>query len=364
MKNRAFTVLAYIALGLMLLTACGRAGAPRAEAQPGAPAQADPQAMADYFRGKTITIIVGLGPGGGFDTIARVLAKHMGKHVPGNPNVVVENMEGAGSMLATNHLFNVVKPDGLTFGTFNELQVINQLSEVDGVQFDARRFSWIDSAQRAATTCTIRADSPYKTAQDLQRRDLPPLILGGTGPGAATDDYPKLMTALAGANIRLVSGYQGTAQIRLATESREVDGMCWSYDSVVSTAPRWLDDNFVIVPVYQARERNARILEKFPNAVRLEDIVQDPAAKRMIQIVGAPQEISKPFAAPPGVPANVLQTLRKAFVDTMNDPDHQADIAQARLEVIPRTGEEVEQIVNEVLNTDRATARRLADIRK
>jgi tripartite-type tricarboxylate transporter receptor subunit TctC len=364
MNRRASSILAYLAIALLTVTACGRSAAPRAEAQPGSQAaEPNPQATADYFRGKTITIIVGLGPGGGFDTTARLLAKHMGKHLPGNPNVVVENMEGAGSLLATNHLYNVAKPDGLTFGTFNELQVINQLSEGDGVQFDARKFSWLGSAQRAATTCTIRADSPYKTAQDLTRTDLPPLVLGGTGPGANTDDFPKMMNALAGTNIKLVSGYRGTADIRLATESKEVDGLCWTFDSVASTAPKWLEDNFINVPIYQAREKNAKILERWPTATRLEDFVQDENAKKLVRVVAAPQEISKPFAAPPGVPANILGPLQKAYMETMTDPELIADSNQARLEMAPRPAAEVEQIIADILSLDRASVQRLAQIR-
>lgn len=359
------TLLWLLVAAVTLLTACTRAGtAPRAEAQPQAAPQMDPQAIADYYRGKTVTVVVAFGPGGGFDTIARLLAKHMPKHLPGNPTFVVENMEGAGSLIGANHLYNVAKPDGLTFGVFNELQLINQLTEAEGVQFDARKFSWLGSVQRVSSVCTIRADMPHKSAQDLTRRDLPQVVMGGTGPGATTDDLPKLMNALAGTNFRLVSGYRGTADIRLATESKEVDGMCWAWESVTSTAQQWLDQNFITVPIYTARERHPQILEKFPNAVRFEDLVTDDQGKRLVRAATAPSEVAKSFAAPPGVPATYLQALRQAFDATMKDPEHMADLAQARLEIAPRSGPEVEQIVNEILSLDQASARRLAELRK
>lgn len=321
------------------------------------------QSGADYYRGKTITILVGYAPGGGFDTTARLVAKHLGAHIPGNPNVIVQNMDGAASLIAANHIYNVDKPDGLTLGVFNELQVINQLTGLDGVQFDATKFSWIGSAIQSAPACTIRADSPYKTAQDFVRKDLPPLILGGTGPGAETDNLPRMLVALAGANIKIVTGYRGTADIRLAVDSGEVDGMCWSYTSVAATASNWLENNTVGVPIYDSHETSdAAILSRFPNAVRAEDLVSDATSKQLIRAANAPQAMSKPFAAPPGLPADILQALREGFMATMNDPAFQADAAQAHLDVAPRPGQEVEQIVNDVLSADPALGKRLAEI--
>lgn len=365
--KRIAIFLMLLAASAVFLAACAQASTtapPRAEAQPVAAPQVDRQAIADHYRGKTVTIIVGYAPGGGFDATARVLSRHLGKHIPGNPSVIVENMDGAGSLISANHIYNVAKPDGLTFGTFNELQVMNQLTGTEGVQFDARKFAWIGSAVRSTTACTIRADSPYKTAQDLKRRDLPPLIVGGTAPGANTDDFPKLLNALAGTNMRLVSGYRGTSDIRLATESNEVQGMCWSFESLQATAQRWVDDNFIIVPVYQARGKSAKILERYPNAVLAEDLVTDETSKKLIRAANAPGEISKPFAAPPGTPPHLLQTLREGFWAAVADPELLADVAQARLDQDPREGAEVEQIVGEILSLDSALAKRLAEIRQ
>ena len=213
-------------------------------------------------------MIVGFAPGGGFDATARIMSSHMAKHVPGNPNIIVENMDGAASLIAANHLYNLAKPDGLTIGVFNEAQVVNQATGGEGIAFDARKFGWLGNVQKVNTACTVRADSPYSTMQDLSRRDLPPLVLGSVGPGTATDEFPKILSSVFGANIRLVSGYGGTAPIRLAVESREVDGLCWAWDSVLGTARNWLETNYIKVPVYQGVEPDERIMSRFPTAVR------------------------------------------------------------------------------------------------
>lgn len=352
-------------VALLLLAACGprTGGAPRVEVGAAAPAP-NPQALADFYRGKTLTIIVGLAPGGGFDTTARLLAKHIGKHIPGNPNAIVENMPGAGSLIAANHLYNVAAPDGLTIGVFNERQVLNQITGAEGVQFDARKFGWLGNSLQTTTLCTIRSDSPYATGQDLLRKDLPPLVLGGTGPGAGTVDFPKLLTAALGANIRLVTGYGGTAEIRLAVEGREVDGLCWSYQSTIATAKHWVDTNFIRGPVYQAPEKSAKLEAQFPGAVRVEDLASDEQTKRLIRAASAPEAISRPFVAPPGLPPDRLKALQDAFWATMNDPALLADAEQIRLDLDPNPAAKTEAIVNEILGLPPDLAKRLGEILK
>jgi tripartite-type tricarboxylate transporter receptor subunit TctC len=319
------------------------------------------ESAADFYRGKTVTVVVGFAPGGGFDTISRHLANHMGKHIPGEPTLIVENMDGAGSLIAANHLYSVAKPDGLTFGVFNEAQIVNQAIGGEGIAFDARKFGWLGNVQKNSTGCTIRTDSPYNTAQDLTRRDLPPLVLGGTGPGAATDDFPKLLRNVLGANIRLVSGYAGTAPIRLAVESREVDGLCWAWDSVEGTARHWLESNFVKVPIYWGLDRDERIESRFPTALRTVDIATDDQSNRLVNAGMAGGAIAKGYVTPPGVPAARLRALQDAFNATMTDPGFVADMESARLEINASPAAKTEQIVNEIIGLTPELAKRLAE---
>jgi tripartite-type tricarboxylate transporter receptor subunit TctC len=359
LRRRASTLMLF-ALAFVVLAGCGtRTGAPAAS-----PSRGQTQSVEDFYRGKTVSVIVGLAPGGGFDTVARLVARHIGNHIPGNPAVIVENMDGAGSMLAANHLYGVAKPDGLTMGVINELQVINQLTGTEGVQFDARKYGWVGSVQKDSVACTIRADSPYKTAQDLLRQDLPPLIVGATGPGTSTHDFPKALIGSLGANMRVVSGYTGSAPIRLAVESREVDGLCWAYESVLSTAAHWMDTGFASLILYQASEPDPRIEQRYPGVPRAEDLATNEQAKRLLRAATAPTAMSKPFLTPPGVPADRLQALQKAFEATMSDPAFRAEAEQAKVEIDFNTGAQTERIVKEILDLPPELAARLADMRK
>jgi tripartite-type tricarboxylate transporter receptor subunit TctC len=354
-------VFAFLALFILVAAACGprRTGSPE-----GAGARGGAQSAEDFYRGKTVTIIVGYAPGGSFDGIARVLARHMGNHLHGQPAVIVENMDGAGSLVAANHLFNVAKPDGLTIGLFNEQQVLNQLTGAEGINFDARRFSWIGSAVKNRTLCSIRADSPYKTGDDFLRQDLPPLVLGGTAAGANTDDFPKLLVALFGMNLKLVSGYRGTAEIRLAVENRELDGLCWSWEALEAGASGWIETGFITIPLYSAAQPDADLEARDPNARRVEDLAGDEQTKSLIRAANAPGEMAKPFVAPPGTPADRLQVLRDAFKATVEDPAFQADTKQAKLAITPTFGEDTAHMVNQVLDLPPEQARRLAEIRR
>jgi tripartite-type tricarboxylate transporter receptor subunit TctC len=360
----ASSLLRLLALFSLLVVACGpRTAAPGGGSGPTG-RQAQVQDPAEFYRGKTVTVIVGYAPGGGYDTVARLVAKYLGGHMPGQPNVIVENMDGAGSLIAANHLFSVARPDGLTIGLFNEQQILNQATGVEGVQFDGRRFGWIGSALKNTPLCSIRSDSPYRTGNDLLRHDLPPLVLGGTGPGANTDDFPKLLTAMYGTNIKLVSGYRGTADIRLATETREVDGLCWSLEALEVGAPSWLETQFVIVPIYQASQADPALEARFPTARRAEDLAKSDDERQLIRAANAPGEVSRPFVAPPGVPAERLQALRAAFKATLEDPAFLADAQQARMTIAPTFGEDTARIVNQVLDLAPEQAKRLAEIRK
>src|SRR5690349_7376137 len=183
------------------------------------------------FAGKTVTIIVGYKPGGGYDATARLLARHLPDHIPGKPTVIVQNMPGGNSIIAANHMYNVAKPDGLTIGTFNRNLPIAQLTKVQGVKFDMLKFAWIGSAASETTILAILTDLPYKTPQDLKNAPQP-VVIGSTGPGANTYDFPLLLKDLLGWNLKIVSGYSSSADIMLAVERKEADGRAGSLSSI------------------------------------------------------------------------------------------------------------------------------------
>src|SRR5437667_1846309 len=191
-----------------------------------------------FFEGKTLRIVVGFAPGGGFDTYARVISRHMGKHIPGTPTIVVENMTGAGSLIAANHVYRVAKPDGLTIGAFNGNQILGQLVGAHGINFDARKMAWIGAPGYNHDLCVLNQNIGVASA-DQWLASKTPLKLGGSAPGTPTDDGPKILKEAIGLPMRLVSGYKGTAGIRVAAESGEVDGLCgFSWASVRSTGRR------------------------------------------------------------------------------------------------------------------------------
>src|SRR5438045_504895 len=183
------------------------------------------------FAGKTVTIVVGYKPGGGYDATARLMARHLTDHLPGKPTVIVQNMPGGNSIIAANHMYNVAKPDGLTIGTFNRNLPIAQLTRVQGVKYDMTKFAWIGSAANEATILAIRNDLPYKNFDEL-RKAKEPVVIGSTGPGANTHDFPLLLKDLLGLNLKIVSGYSSSADIMLAVERKEVDGRAGSYTSL------------------------------------------------------------------------------------------------------------------------------------
>src|ERR671925_432386 len=262
------------------------------------------------FSGKTVTIIVGYKPGGGYDTTARLLARHLPKHIPGKPTVIVQNMPGGNSIIAANHLYNVAKPDGLTIGTFNRNLPIAQLTNVQGVKFDMRKFAWIGSAANETTILALRTDLPYKSFDEL-RKAKEPVVIGSTGPGANTYDFPLLLKDLLGVNLKIVSGYSSSADIMLAVERKEVDGRAGSYSSIQPFIDRKL-----VHPVIRARSSD-KSLQQLPLD---EDFAPNPRAKAIMALRSAPEQIARPYVLPPATSAEIVKTMREAFDATLKDP--------------------------------------------
>jgi len=296
-------------------------------------------AQTSPFEGKTITIVVGFKTGGGYDRTARILARHLPKHIPGRPNVIVQNMPGANSITAANHVYNVAKPDGLTLGTFNRNLVLAQLTHVPGVKYDMRKFAWIGSAASETTILAIRADLPYKTFDEL-RKSGKTVVIGATGPGANTYDFPLLLKDLLGVDLKIVSGYSSSSDIMLAIERKEVDGRAGSYSSLQQFIGRGL-----VRPLVRARAIEPGI-ENLPVD---EDLAPNPRARAIMALRSAPEVIGRPYVTTPGTREDIVRILREAFRNVIKDPQLLAEAEKAKMDFEFIGGDETLKIVNEVL---------------
>lgn len=277
---------------------------------------------APYYEGKKVTIIVGTEPGGGYDRTARLMAKYLPKYLPGNPTVIVENMPGAGHIIAANHIYNVAKPDGLTIGTYNRGLPFAQLTKAEGVRFDMRKYSWIGSVAIEPTAFFIRADLPYKTVDDL-RRAKDPIPVASEGLGTTGHQFPILLNEFAGLNFKIITYPSGSAS-RLAIERKEADGRAGSYSS-----EKPFVDRGVFRPMIRGRVSEPEI-EKLPVN---EDLTKDPKGKIIMAMLSSVDLIGRPFMTPPGTPAEVLKILNDAFARATKDPELRADAKKVMMTV-------------------------------
>ena len=320
----------------------------------GAPAQGEGR----FFEGKTIRIIVGFSAGGGYDTYSRVIARHMGRHLPGNPTIIVENMPGAASLIAANHVYKVAKPDGLTIVNFHGNQVVGQVLGREGIEFDARKFLFIGAPMRDSAACALMKASGV-TSLEQWRSAQTPVKLGGIGPGDTTHDVARVLQATLGLPIQLVRGYKGTADIRLAAEAGEVAGGCWQWESIKATWRRALEGGEISIVLQIA----PKPLPDLPQVPVASSLAKTEEARQLINAgITVPTAISRLYALPPGTPADRLQALRAAFLETLRDPEFTADATRAKLEVDPIGGEETDRLVQDLLTLDPALAVKLRGI--
>lgn len=318
-------------------------------------------ASEEFYRGKVIRIIVGFSAGGGFDTYARAVSRYMGKYIPGNPSVVVENMTGAGSLIAANHVYKVAKPDGLTIGAFNGNQILGQLVSAQGIDFDARKMDWIGAPGYNHDLCVLNRQSGITSAEQwLASKTL--LKLGGSAPGAPTDDGPKILREAIGIPMRLVTGYKGTADIRVAVESGEVDGLCgFSWASVRTTWRKAIESGQVVVVLQTAPKAHAD-LPKVPLSI---SFARTADARQLIEAgVHQPSSLTYSYSLSPGTPKDPVQILRKALADSLKDQELLKDAAKANLEIAPASGEQIEQNIRDLFKTDPKIVAKLKDVIK
>ena len=292
------------------------------------------------FAGKTITVIVGYKPGGGYDATARLLARHLPDHIPGKPTVIVQNMPGGNSIIAANYMYNVAKPDGLTIGTFNRNLPIAQLTGVQGVKYDMRKFGWIGSAANETTILAIRSELPYRNFDEL-RKAKERIVIGSTGPGANTHDFPLLLKDLLGLNFKIVSGYSSSADIMLAVERKEVDGRAGSYSSL-----RPFIDRKLVRPIVRARSKD-NALKDLPID---EDFAPNAHAKAIMALRSAPEAIARPYVLPPGTPPAIVKAMREALAGAIEDKALVAEAQKAKMDLDYTSGEEAEKVLQEVLS--------------
>ena len=304
------------------------------------------QPASAFYPGTTVTIVVGSGAGGGFDTTARLVARHIGRHIPGNPTVIVQNMPGGGGLVAANHLFNAAVKDGTVIGLFHEAQVASQLTGSDGVQFDLRKFNWLGSSYVDPNVCLVRSDSSVQNFKDLVGASLA-VSVGGTGPGSNTYDAPRVLAAATGASLKAVSGYPTTNDVRIGVERGEIQGMCLGWESVKSASTQWLDDKYARVIVQNGTERHPDLAD-VPLAL---EFAKDEDSKKLLRLVDAPGAMSKPFSMPPGVPEDRVTLMREALAATYADEAFLAEGRQMKLEFQPKTAAQIQAVLDDMLAT-------------
>ena len=321
------------------------------------------RAEAPYYQGKTVTITVGYQAGDGYDIWARLLAQHLGKYIAGSPNVIAQNMPGAGSMIAANYIYRVAKPDGLTLGSIGPSLYLDQLLGKKEVHFDWAKFAWVGSTENTPWLLYMKTDTPYKTIEDVRKAAQAPKC-SATGTGTSGYFIPKLLEEAVGAKFNVVMGYQGGAEQDLALERGEVVCRSLSIPTFFAREPftTWRKQNLVRILMQTGRKRDARMPE-VPTIHELMNEYKTPAQIRaLVTAVLASGDLGRPFIGPPGLPPARLKTLRDAFKKTMNDPAFLADAKTRKLEANPTFGEELETIAKEAVSQPREIVDRMKKI--
>ena len=317
-------------------------------------------AQSKFYEGKTIRLIVGFTAGGGYDAYTRTIGRHMGKHIPGNPAIIVENMPGAGSMISANYIYKAAKPDGLTVGHFIGGLFLQQLLAKPGIEFDAAKFQYVGVPAQdnfvigiAKSTGIVDVDSWLTSKQVIK--------FGGVASGSGSDDVPNVLKATIGLPIQLVSGYKGTADVRLAFNSGEVSGLSNSWESTKSTWRKELETGELKL-VLQATLKPHPEFPKLPMAL---NYAKTDEAKLLISTVARVHGPTvRPYVLPPNTPQDRVQIIRKAFMDTMKDPEFLAEAKKANLDINADDGTALEQNVKEILKLDQALVAKLKEILK
>ena len=297
----------------------------------------------DFYKGKTVSLVIGYSVGGGYDAYGRLLARHLGKHIPGQPNVQPQNMTGAGSLKAANYIYSVAPKDGSAIGTFSRSLAIAPL--LNRAEFDSTRFTWIGSVTDEVSLCLTRTDLPVKTFNDVLTTQT---TFGGEGPGSDPNVFALLYRNVFGAKIKLVSGYPGTNEIQLATERGEVDGLCGlSWSTLKGRYPHWLKERKANILVQAGIKKEAEL----PHVPAATDLAKEPEQRQILNLILIGQAMARPFAAPPGIPADRKAALIAAFDRTVRDPEFLAEAQRLNLDVNLVTAARLDALLAEAYAT-------------
>jgi tripartite-type tricarboxylate transporter receptor subunit TctC len=320
-------------------------------------APASAQSAAGYYAGKQVKMIIGLGTGGGYDLWARMVARHIGKHLPGNPTVISQNMEGAGSFRAASYMYGQAPKDGTVVALIARDASLGPITGNSGAQFDPTKYSWLGTTTTETNVCIAHKSAPVKTVQDLAKREL---MVGDNGAGTGTGNYPKALNQLLGLKFKIIRGYASSADVVLAMERGEVEGYCESLESVYSKRPDWIPNKTVNV-LFQGGVQPNPELKDVPF---INDLAKSDDDRRAIEFLYAGQGIGRPFFAPPGLAPDVLKMLRDGFNATMKDPEFVAEAKQRKLTLAPENGEYMEKLIKRIYATPKPIVERVGELIK
>ena len=313
------------------------------------------QSAEEFFKGKTVTVYIGFSPGGTYDLFGRMVSRYIGKHIPGNPTVVASNMPGAGSLTAANWLYRVAPKDGTAMGIVSQTMAIDEALKAKGVQFKSAEFNWIGRVTSNIEVHVISTKSKGTTIDGAKTAEVP---VASTGPGSPSDSYPKLMNAVLGTKYKVIRGFTGSTSGLLAVERGEVDGALTSWNTMKSTRMNWLTEKRAALPVQYVLTRSPE-LKDVPTLVELATNAED---RKLLNFAVSSAEIGRAILAPPGIPADRVAVLRKAFDAAMKDPELLAEVNKAKLDFEPMGGADLTKLVADSTDVDEAVISRLQKI--
>lgn len=319
----------------------------------GSPAHADD--VAQFYAGRQVTLIVGSDPGGGYDAQGRLMARHMGRFLPGGPTFIVQNMPGAGSLQAANHLFNVAAKDGSVIALLQRGVLSSRFTNPAGARFDLAKFAWLGNMSTEAGVVLAWHASPFHTIQDVMKQEM---LVGGTGATIDTETTPRLLNALIGTKFKVITGYRGTPDTTLAMERGELQGMGdWSWSNVKTRRPDYLRDNKVRVLLQVGIEK----IPDLPNVPMASDFVRNEDDRKVLELFLAQKAAARPVAAPPQLPPARVQALREAFAKMIEDTAFRNDAASQKLDIDPTSAAEIDKVIHLFSTTSDSIGRRLRD---